>query len=89
MSNIVCCVYQVQDYYVVMRFNDRQKSMIALYRLFAASYMLRDVKVVGMAKMHNYPKMQLGQMCVLEHWRRIDHVVFKMMDGNIAMFNEE
>lgn len=80
---------QVQDYYTVMRFNDRHKCMEALYRLYVASHMLRSTKVDGLSKSHNYPKMQLSQMLMLEYWRSTNHVVFEMMDGNMCMFDEQ
>jgi hypothetical protein len=72
-----------------MRENNRMKSMEALYLLFAASYMLRNVKVQGLTKSHDYPKMQLSEMMMLEYWRSSGHVIWDMMEGNMSMFNEE
>jgi hypothetical protein len=72
-----------------MRENNRRKSMEALYLLFAASYMLRNVKIEGLPLSHDYPKMQLTEMLMLEYWRSSGHVIWDMMDGNMSMFNEE
>jgi hypothetical protein len=63
--------------------------MKSLYLLFAAGYMLRNVKVEGLTKSHDYPKMMLTEMLMLEYWRTSDHVIWEMMDGNMSMFNEE
>jgi len=80
---------QIHDYYVVMRENNRMKSMESLYLLFAACYMLRSVKIQGLPKSHDYPKMQLAHMLMLEYWRSSGHVVWDMMEGNMSMFDEE
>ena len=63
--------------------------MKSLYLLFAAGYMLRNVKVEGLTKSHDYPKMQMTEMLMLEYWRSSGHVIWDMMDGNMSMFNEE
>jgi hypothetical protein len=63
--------------------------MEALYLLFAACYMLRNVKVEGLTRSHDYPKMQLTEMLMIEHWRTSGHVIWDMMEGNMSMFNEE
>ena len=63
--------------------------MEALYRLFTVCFMLRSVSVEGLSKSHDYPKMQLTEMLMLEYWRKSGHAIWDMMDGNMSMFNEE
>jgi hypothetical protein len=69
--------------------NDSSAAMMALYRLFLAGSMLRNVKVRGTRKAHDYPKMQLTNILILEYWRSIDHVAWKMIARNVSMVNEE
>ena len=80
---------QVQDYYVQMKLNKRVHAMMSMYRMFLASYMLRNVQVPGMYSAHNYPRIQLAHILMLEHWRATSHVNFDMMNGHMYMYNEE
>jgi hypothetical protein len=82
------CV-QVLDYYLLLKMNDSSAAMMALYRLFLAGTMLRNVKVRGTRKAHDYPKMQLTNILILEYWRSIDHVAWKIIIRNMSMVNEE
>lgn len=63
--------------------------MPLLYRLFAACVMLRSVVTRNRGQPHNYPKMQMANLMVMEYWRQIDHVSRKMAEDNMALFNEE
>lgn len=80
---------QIQDYYVLMKLNDRNKSVIALYRLFLVSYMLRNVKIEGMGLPHDYPKMMLCQMLAMSYWSEWDLPVWRLMLHFLSVFNEE
>ena len=80
---------QVQDYYVQMRFNDRTKSVQSLYRLFCATYMLRQTKIDGLNTAHDYPKMMLSYLLILAHNVTVNNTSWQLMDGNMYMFNEE
>ena len=51
--------------------------------------MLRTVKVPGASTAHNYPRIQLSYMLVLEYLRQANHVSFDLMDGHMYLFNEE
>lgn len=72
-----------------MKFNNRNNSIFALYRLFCAGFMLREVTAPGIRKAHNYPRRQLAYMLTLAHWAKTKHVTYDIMDGNMYMFNEE
>ena len=80
---------QIQDYYVIMKLNDRTKSTMALYRLFLVSYMLRNIKIPGMGTPHDYPKMMLCQILMMVYWLSCGLPVWKVMEHNICVFNEE
>lgn len=79
----------MQDYYVGLKFNDLSRSIKHLYRLFISAQMLRDVKVKGSGKAHDYPLRMLVNLLVMEYWRKSGHVAFKMMKNNMCLFNEE
>ena len=88
----VCILFlytQVQDYYVSMRFNDLSFSVQMLYRLFVASSMLRQMKIKGKGTAHNYPKMILTQLLILEYWRKTGYYACDMMAANTSIVNEE
>jgi hypothetical protein len=51
--------------------------------------MLYKAKVKGKGKPHNYPKMQITHMLIVEYWKKIDHCSYKMMMNNMGIFNEE
>lgn len=72
-----------------MRWNDAVTCIPHLYRLFCASVMLRDSRVAGKHIAHNYPKMILANILILEHWRVSGYVGRKVMNNNMHMFNEE
>lgn len=80
---------QVQDYYVCLKFNRGDKCILALYRLFVASCMLHKVKVPGRSHAHNYPKIQLTYLLILQHWKDTRFCARDMMVNNMAIFNEE
>ena len=63
--------------------------MKCIYRLFIAGTMLRDIKVPNKGKFHNYPKVILMNLLILDYWRTQDHVVWKMMKSNFGILNEE
>jgi hypothetical protein len=80
---------QVQDYYISMRFNDLSFSVQMLYRLFVASSMLRQMKIKGKGTAHNYPKMQLTQLLIIEYWRKTGYYACDLMAANTSIVNEE
>jgi hypothetical protein len=82
-------VLQVFDYYVALRWNDAETCMPHLYRLFCVSVMLRGSRVNDHNLAHNYPKMILANMLILDYWRSTGYVGRKIMDRNMHMFNEE
>jgi hypothetical protein len=51
--------------------------------------MLRQVKLPHRGKAHDYPKMLLAQLLILEYWRSKDHVTVKLMKQNMSLMNEE
>lgn len=63
--------------------------MKCIYRLFIAGLMLRDIKVPNKGKFHNYPKVILVNLLILDYWRTQNHVVWKMMKSNLGILNEE
>jgi len=62
---------------------------MAVYRMYAVSVMLRNVKVPFKGRSHDYPKVILSQLLLLEYWRVSDHVVWRMMEKNMGCVNEE
>ena len=72
-----------------MRFNDLSFSVQMLYRLFVASSMLRQMKIKGKGTAHNYPKMILTQLLILEYWRKTGYYACDMMAANTSIVNEE
>ena len=60
-----------------------------LYRLYTASSMLRQMKIKGRGTAHNYPKMQLTQLLILEYWRQSGYYANDMMAANTSIINEE
>lgn len=82
-------ISQVQDYYVGMRLCDVSRSVGHLYMMCLASAMLRNVKVKGRGMAHNYPRMQLANLLIIEHWRVNNYVGVCMMRDNMSTFNEE
>ena len=60
-----------------------------LYRLFVASTMLRRMKIKGRGTAHNYPKMILTQLLILEYWRRTEYYAVHLMAINTSIVNEE
>ena len=79
----------MQDYYVILKFNQGEKSIKGLYRLCLACCMLHDNKNSGTLRGHPYPKVMLSFMLVLQHWRDTDYCGYQMMIKNMAIFNEE
>ena len=72
-----------------MRWNDAATCIPHLYRLFCVSVMLRNSRVAGKHISHNYPKMVLANILILEYWRVSGYVGRKVMHNNMHMFNEE
>ena len=60
-----------------------------LYRLFVASTMLRQMKIKGRGTAHNYPKMILAQLLILEYWRQSGYYAVQLMVANTSIVNEE
>ena len=74
---------------MTIKLNDRNKSTMALYRLFLVSYMLMSVKIPGMGTPHDYPKMMLTNMLVMAYWADKGLPAWLLMDDNMNVFNEE
>ena len=72
-----------------MRFNSMSKSVGSLYRLLNACIMLYECKPTNTGTAHNYPKMILSFLLILEHWRTTGHYVIDMMKDNMSCVNEE
>ena len=90
MYLICMCVVQVHDYYISMRLNNIKLLMTSLYRLYLVCTMLRRVKVKGRGTAHNYPRIQLSYLLILEHWRVNNYVrALRMIRSNSAIINEE
>ena len=88
--HIFCmCVVQVHDYYISMRLTNIKLLVTSLYRLCLVCTMLRRVKVKGRGTAHNYPRIQLSYLLILEHWRVNNYVALKMIRSNSAIVNEE
>ena len=51
--------------------------------------MLQGVKLTGRRQPHNYPKMQLTSLLVLQYWEKIDHCTHQMMQEDTGFTNEE
>jgi hypothetical protein len=79
----------VQDYYLAMRLNDLRASLKSLYRLFIVSVYLKNVKIPNKGTPHDYPKMILSYLLVLEYWRSVGHVSIRMMKNNTMIVDEE
>ena len=82
-------VFQVHDYYLHLRRKDFPQALMALYRLFFASLMLRNAKSVHWGTAHNYPKLILANLLVLAHWTKTNYVAKQMMEENMSCVNEE
>ena len=63
--------------------------MMALYRLFVAALLLRSANIDGYSKSHDYPKKILAYLLTLNYWRHHDMPVWKLMENNVCLFNEE
>lgn len=72
-----------------MRLNDMGLFIKCSYRLLLASIMLNGVKLPNAGSPHDYPKIMLTQLLVLEHWRQTNHVSYQMMTADVAVTNEE
>lgn len=83
------CYFQVQDYYVALKFNQGTRCIKALYRLCVACCMLHYCRNAGATRGHPYPKIMLLFMLVLRHWRATRFCAYEMMKTNMSMFNEE
>lgn len=64
-------------------------SIRPIYRLFCVSVMLRRFNTIDGGVSHNYPKMQLAQMLVIDYWRQSHYVGYEMMIDNLSIYNEE
>lgn len=72
-----------------MRFRDLRSSVHLLYRLCIAGEMLRVIRVFGRGNAHNYTKMMLSYLLIVEHWRKTNYVGLQMMKDNMQVVNEE
>lgn len=90
-SNVFYCYVsaQVQDYYVTMRLNSLSSSIKALYRLMIVSIMLYKCKVPNTGQSHNYPKMMMSYLLIVEYWRTKKHYTISMMKQEMYCMNEE
>lgn len=82
-------IFQVQDYYLAMKFNKGDQCIKALYRLFTACCMLHNSKNAGVGRGHPYPKVMIAFMLVLQHWRATKYCGYQMMKTNMGIYNEE
>ena len=82
-------VIRDRDYYISRRFRDLRVSVQALYRLCIAGEMLRVIQVPGRGNAHNYPKMMLSNLLIIDHWRTTNYVGLQMMKDNMQIVNEE
>lgn len=89
MTIYICTHFQVQDYYVGVSLNDFHQSVQHLKRLWLVCTMLRRVKLPFRGTAHDYPKMILAQLLILQYWISIDHVTVDLMKHNMSHFNEE
>ena len=62
---------------------------MALYRLFLVSYMLKSVRIPTMGMPHDYPKMMLAHMLIMSYWSENDMPVWRLMENNMFLVNEE
>ena len=72
-----------------MKMNDRTRSMMALYRLFLVSYMLKTARIANMGTPHDYPKLMLAHMLVMSYWSDNELPVWQLMENSMFLFNEE
>ena len=79
----------VHDFYICLKFNDSSKTIEALYKLFVVCCMLHNIKQPGSRGSHNYPKIQLVHLLILQYWKENNSSVFEMMKHNTGIFNEE
>lgn len=79
----------VHDFYICLKFNDSSKTIEALYKLFVVCCMLHNIKQPGSRGSHNYPKIQLVHLLILQYWKENKSSVFEMMKHNTGIFNEE
>jgi hypothetical protein len=68
---------------------DTHAIFVALYRMLLVSVMLKRSKIAHRGTSHPYPKMILANLCILAHWKQVDFIGYKMLDTNVAIFNEE
>ena len=80
---------QVQDYYLTLRLNDVGSSVMSLYKLLGAVIMLQNTKIPNCGASHNYSKMIMSYLMIVEHWRQSDHYVVDMMRAGMSVVNEE
>ena len=69
--------------------NSLQQSVGALYRMLNVCIMLYQCKIPNAGRAHNYPKMILSYILIVEHWRQNKHYTLKMMDLGMHCVNEE
>jgi hypothetical protein len=79
----------VHDFYICLKFNDSSKTIAALYKLFVVCCMLHNIKQPGSRGSHNYPKIQLVHLLILQYWKENNSSVVEMMKHNTGIFNEE
>jgi hypothetical protein len=60
-----------------------------LYRLWIVCTLLRETRIEGHGKAHDYPLFILTQILVMEHWRTTEYVAVAMMREDLSIVNEE
>lgn len=80
---------QIQDYYIQIKLNDVNASIISLYRLVLACTMLRRKHFGQRGNPHHYPRQMLSFLLILEHWRKTNYVAIQLMNKNTSVNNEE
>ena len=52
--------------------------------------MLHNVKIPGSKRQgHNYPKIQLAHLLIMQYWNKYDSCATRMMTDNMGIYNEE
>ena len=72
-----------------MRLNSLSKSVSGIYKLLCVCVMLYTSRPKNTGIAHNYPKMIISYLMILEYWRSINHYTIDMMKGNMSCVDEE
>ena len=52
-------------------------------------FMLKSIKIPNHGTPHDYPKRILAHLLCMAYWTNIDHVTWRLLEGNVNLFNEE